>query len=102
MEGKKRTRKGRNDVHENLFGLMADVTPRGVSFLWEPYFVRGAVNLLEGDPNVGKTYCLCCIASAVSSGTPLPGQSRAKSQNVLFMSAEDDPETTLVRRLMRM
>jgi AAA domain len=103
MSGAKRSRKRRtDDIHENLFGLMADVTPRMVSFLWEPYFVRGAVNLLEGDPNVGKTYCLCCIASAVSSGTPLPGQSRAKPQNVLFMSAEDDPETTLVRRLMRM
>lgn len=99
----KSARKGRKDGRdENLFGLMADVTPRKVAFLWEPYFVRGAVNLLEGDPNVGKTYCLCCIASAVSSGTPLPGQSRAKPQNVLFMSAEDDPETTLVRRLIRM
>jgi hypothetical protein len=88
--------------HENLFGLMADVTPRQVKFLWEPYFVRGAVNLLEGDPNVGKTYCLCHIAAAISSGMPLPGQSDARPQNVLFMSAEDDPETTLVRRLMRM
>lgn len=88
--------------HENLFGLMADVTPRQVKFLWEPYFVQGAVNLLEGDPNVGKTYCLCHIAAAVSSGAPLPGQPKAKPQNVLFMSAEDDPETTLVRRLIRM
>lgn len=88
--------------HENLFGLMADVTPRRVKFLWEPYFVHGAVNLLEGDPNVGKTYCLCHIAAAVSAGIPLPGQSRSKPQNVLFMSAEDDPETTLVRRLIRM
>jgi hypothetical protein len=88
--------------HENLFGLMADVTPRQVKFLWEPYFVQGAVNLLEGDPNVGKTYCLCHIAAAVSSGTPLPGQSKARPQNVLFLSAEDDPETTLVRRLIRM
>lgn len=88
--------------HENLFGLMADVTPRQVKFLWEPYFVHGAVNLLEGDPNVGKTYCLCHFAAAVSSGAPLPGQSKGKPQNVLFMSAEDDPETTLVRRLIRM
>lgn len=88
--------------HEGLFGLMANVTPRDVSFLWEPYFVRGAVNLLEGDPNVGKTYCLCAIASAVSSGKPLPGQVKVEPQGVLFMSAEDDPETTLVKRLIRM
>lgn len=88
--------------HEGLFGLMANVTPRDVSFLWKPYFVRGAVNLLEGDPNVGKTYCLCAIASAVSSGTPLPGQGQVEPHGVLFMSAEDDPETTLVKRLIRM
>lgn len=87
---------------EELFESMANVTPREVDFLWEPYFVRGAINLLEGDPNVGKTYLLCEIAAAISSGRPLPGQSEGKPANVLFMSAEDDPETTLVRRLMRM
>lgn len=87
---------------EGLFQTMSNVTPREVEFLWEPYFVRGAVNLLEGDPNVGKTYLLCEIAAAVSAGRDLPGQEGAEPRNVLFMSAEDDPETTLVRRLMRM
>jgi hypothetical protein len=87
---------------DGLFETMSNVTPREVDFLWEPYFVRGAVNLLEGDPNVGKTYLLCEIAAAVSAGRDLPGQAEAAPRNVLFMSAEDDPETTLVRRLMRM
>ena len=87
---------------EALFDTMDNVTPRDVSFLWEPYLVQNAVNLLEGDPGIGKTYLLCCIAAAISSGGPLPGRPRGKPANVLFMSAEDDPETTLVRRLMRM
>lgn len=87
---------------DELFESMANVTPREVDFLWEPYFVRGAINLLEGDPNVGKTYLLCEIAAAISGGRSLPGQSKGKPANVLFMSAEDDPETTLVRRLIRM
>jgi len=87
---------------EGLFLSMADVEPREVDFLWRPYFVRGSINLLEGDPNVGKTYLLCEIAAAVSAGRSLPGQRRVKPRNVLFMSAEDDPETTLVPRLMRM
>lgn len=87
---------------DGLFEAMSNVTPREVDFLWEPYFVRGAVNLLEGDPNVGKTYLLCEIAAAVSAGRDLPGQKGAEPRHVLFMSAEDDPETTLVRRLMRM
>lgn len=87
---------------EGLFQSMANVTPRDVDFLWYPYLVRGAVNLLEGDPNVGKTYLLCAIAAAVSAGRPLPDQPEGKAGNVLFLSAEDDPETTLVRRLIRM
>lgn len=87
---------------EGLFETMANVTPREVEFLWEPYLVRGTVNLLEGDPNVGKTYLLCEIAAARSAGRPLPGQRKTQPGNVLFLSAEDDPETTLVHRLIRM
>lgn len=88
--------------HEDLFTLMADVTPRDVEFLWKPYFVRGAVNLLEGDSNVGKTYFLCWLAAIASSGRKLPGGEVIEPQRVLFLSAEDDPETTLVKRMMRM
>lgn len=69
---------------------MANVTPRDVDFLWEPYFVRGAINLLEGDPNVGKTFLFCELAAAVSSGRGLPGQKKPRAANVLFMSAEDE------------
>jgi len=88
--------------HEGLFSLMADVTPRDVAFLWKPYFVRGAVNLLEGDSNVGKTFFLCWLAAIASAGGTLPGQGTIDPQSVLFMSAEDDPETTLVKRFARM
>jgi hypothetical protein len=81
---------------------MVDVEPRQVEFSWFPYLVRGAVNLLEGDPGTGKTYLLCTIAACFSAGIPLPGQNDARPVSVLFMSAEDDPDTTLVQRLMRM
>jgi hypothetical protein len=87
---------------DDRFDTMDNVTPRDVTFLWKPYLISGAVNLLEGDPGVGKTYLLCALAAAISSGGPLPGRPRGDPANVLFMSAEDDPETTLVRRLMRM
>lgn len=87
---------------DDRFDTMDNVTPRDVTFLWKPYLVSGAVNLLEGDPGVGKTYLLCAIAAAISSGGPLPGRPRGDPANVLFMSAEDDPETTLVKRLARM
>lgn len=87
---------------EDQFDTMDNVTPRDVAFLWDPYLVSGMVNLLEGDPGIGKTYLLCAIAAGISSGGPLPGRRRGQPANVVFMSAEDDPETTLVKRLMRM
>lgn len=85
-----------------LFAEMADVEPRDTKFSWYPYLVAGAVNLLEGDPGTGKTYLLCTIAACFSAGIALPGQHDPKPVNVLFMSAEDDPDTTLVKRLTRM
>lgn len=85
-----------------LFADMSAVQPRNPEFSWYPYLVRGAVNLLEGDPGTGKTYLLCTVAACFSAGIPLPGQTKARPASVLFMSAEDDPDTTLVRRLMRM
>ena len=106
--GKKAVRKIARSVERydpadaDLFGDMSEVEPRNVEFSWFPYLVRGAVNLLEGDPGTGKTYLLCTVAACFSAGIPLPGQTKAHAANVLFMSAEDDPDTTLVRRLMRM
>lgn len=88
--------------HEDLFEVLSNVTPRKVRFLWEPYLIHGAVNLWEGDPDVGKTFVLCALAAALSSGTPLPGQGKVRAKNVLFLSAEDDAETTLVPRMIRM
>ncbi|MEM1134012.1 MAG: AAA family ATPase [Pseudomonadota bacterium] len=86
----------------DLFAEMADVKPRRVDYAWFPYLVRGAVNLLEGDPGTGKTYLLCTIAACFSAGIALPGQTKTRPTNILFMSAEDDPDTTLVPRLLRL
>lgn len=85
-----------------LFASMADVEPEDVEFLWYPYVVAGALNLLEGDPNVGKTFMLCKMAADLSAGRALPGQGALEPMHVIFLSAEDDPATTLVKRLMRM
>lgn len=103
VEGIARSISGYAAESDDLFPSMADVIPADVEFLWEPYFVRGAVNFLEGDPNVGKTYLLCKIAADVSAGRRLPGQSeRPSPQHVIFLSAEDSPEFTLQPRLNRM
>ena len=57
----------------NIFGILSDVVSRAVKFMWEPYLVYGMVNLLEGDPNVGKSYFAMHLTAMVTTGGKLPG-----------------------------
>jgi hypothetical protein len=80
---------------------MADVEPKEVDWLWYPYFPRGFLTSVEGDPGVSKSTLMCEIAARISRGDPLPGQSgRGEPQNVLMLSAEDSLAVTLHKRLV--
>jgi hypothetical protein len=45
---------------------LADVEPEDVAWLWEPYVPEGKLTLLEGDPEVGKTWLTLQIAAIVT------------------------------------
>ena len=67
----------------------------GLSWLWEPYLPRGKLALLDGDPGVGKSLLTIDLAARLSRSTPLPdGSPAARSHTTLFLSAEDDFDTT--------
>ena len=53
---------------EEFFVTADNVTPEKTSFLWFPYFVDCNVNILGGKPNTGKTWFICALMTAVSSG----------------------------------
>ncbi|MDR0490211.1 MAG: AAA family ATPase [Oscillospiraceae bacterium] len=80
-----------------------DVEIRPVRWLWRDVIVRGALNSVQGIAGIGKTYLICAIAAAVSSGGAVQSvngdMERVSGGQVLFLSGDDDPETTLVPRM---
>nr|WP_170773936.1 AAA family ATPase [Ruegeria lacuscaerulensis] len=81
------------------FTLLSKVERKEVEWLWEPLIPRGMMTILEGDPDVGKSYLAMHIASIVSQGGTLPNGAKLKSGKVLYFSQEDDPAYTIRPRV---
>jgi RecA-family ATPase len=81
---------------------MSKVVAEKVSFLWNPYIPLGKVTLLDGDPGLGKSYITLAVATAVSRGYGLPGETRRDPGRVLLMNAEDGLGDTIRPRLDQM
>ena len=86
--------------HEEAFGNLADVKEEKLKWLAHPYWVRGAVNVIEGNPGDGKSTFVVALASAVSKRAQLPFVDELGSGRVLVLSAEDDPARVLKPRFM--
>lgn len=90
--------KSRTETHPHLVPFDS-VQEEEIKWLWYPYIPFGKVTTLDGDPGIGKSWISCAIASALTTGTPLPGQKTPlPPQRVLMLSAEDGIEDTLLRR----
>jgi KaiC/GvpD/RAD55 family RecA-like ATPase len=76
------------------------VTAQEIEWLWYPYIPKGKVTVVQGDPCEGKTTFLLAVASALTTGTSLPGSSEPLPRSsVIFQSAEDGIADTLLVRL---
>jgi hypothetical protein len=68
------------------------------------YYARlayGAITLVEGGPEQGKSTILCDFAARASLGHSFPGETETREPaNVVMLIAEDDIATTVVPRLM--
>jgi len=79
--------------------LLSKIERVPVEWLWKPYLQRRAINLLSGDPGVGKSTLVCEIAAALSRGRPLPGQDALPPMNCWLMNGEDHANDTIAWRL---
>jgi putative DNA primase/helicase len=107
-----------------LIVCMNDIEPRNIQWLWPGRIPIGAITLIVGAPGAGKSFCLCDIAARVSAAAPWPDSATLNSSpnsspasdaspvspasphsattepgSVILISAEDNPHTTLRRRL---
>lgn len=90
------------DAPEIISKCAEEIEPQPVEWLWEPYIPLGTYTMLEGPPNVGKTYFACWLASALSLGTGLPGCPDFPPVKSLLIVSEDDGARTIVPRLVQL
>jgi putative DNA primase/helicase len=95
--GEAPSRKGR----ANLI-LLEKLTMTPIVWIWEGWLAKGAIHLIAGVPEAGKTSIALKIAATLSSGDSWPDWTKAKPGHVLIWTGEDDPERTIKPRLIQM
>jgi putative DNA primase/helicase len=78
----------------------SDLAPKPVCWLWTHWLALGKLHILAGAPGQGKTTIALGLAATLTVGGRWPDGSRCNPGNVLIWSGEDDPEDTLLPRLL--
>lgn len=78
----------------------ADIKPEHLTWLWPNVWLDGSLNLLTGNPGLGKTFIASHLAATITQGGKWPdGSGNAPKGDVVFMSAEDSYAAVLVHRV---
>ena len=79
----------------------SEITPKDIDFIWNGRLARGKHTCIGGEPGVGKSTVAYAIIAAITTGGMWPcGEGQAPIGNIIILSAEDDPDDTIVPRLM--
>jgi hypothetical protein len=78
---------------------VADVQPEEVSWIWPGRVARRKVNLLVGDPGLGKSMITLDAAARITRGTAWPDGGLAPLGDVVILTAEDGIADTVRPRL---
>jgi len=97
--GPKSASKGSQDASAGPDGvhgvLLSEVVPERVRWLWKSRIVLGKLNLVDGDPGLGKSAVTIDLAARVSAGKPWPDGSECEAGGVVILSAEDGLADTI-------
>ena len=75
---------------------VADLTKvRPVRFTWRPFLVKGKLNLMTGEEDMGKSTLQAWIAARATTGE-LRGDYHGRPGNVLFVGADEDDWNEIV------
>lgn len=78
---------------------MPMIAPR---WLWHDWIMQAALNILAGAPSDGKTTLAMHIVAVATTGSTWPDGTRCETPiNVLIWTGEDDPQMTLIPRLVK-
>lgn len=76
------------------------MVPKPIAWLWPAWLALGKFHLLAGAPGQGKTTINLSFIAILTSGGRWPDGSRCSPGNALIWSGEDDPQDTLLPRLL--
>ena len=99
------------ELVSHMFQRMSKIRPKPLEWAWDGLVPMGKLTLLTGDPGVGKSLVAMQVASMVSRGVKTPlgltgagavleNKKRELSRGVLIFSGADQPEDTLLPRLV--
>ncbi len=92
------------EAHEQQAVILtcgADIGLKPVEWLWRDWLALGKFHILAGAPGQGKTtLAVGAMAATVTLGGRWPDDSRCEPGNVVIWSGEDDPNDTLLPRLL--
>jgi hypothetical protein len=74
--------------------------PKPISWIWANRIARGKMTVAGGDPGGGKSMLSVDWAARMSTGRKWPDGTQAPKCKSALVSAEDDPEDTIVPRLI--
>jgi RecA-family ATPase len=87
---------------DNTFKTLSEIQAKDIEWLWEPLIPYSKTTILEGDPEIGKSYLCMHLAALVSKGGKLPDGTRVAKGKVLYISSEDDAADTIRPRMEQM
>ena len=80
--------------------IAAEVQEEPLRWLWQNRLLIGHVNILGGNPGVGKSMIAVDAASRVSTGRPWPDGSPCEQGQVMYCTTEDGVADTVKPRLI--
>ena len=80
------------------FALASEIHTAKVEWVWPGYIAKGAITMIDGLPDQGKSTLTCDIAARISAGIPFPGGGEVKPRMVVMINGEDfAPQVTIPR-----
>ncbi len=92
------------DTFDTILVKAGTIQPRKIEWLWRGRIPLGKLTTFAGATSIGKTFALCDITARVSKGMDWPDSNGecCEAGDVLFITGEDDPDDTLVPRLIEL
>lgn len=89
------------DNGDQLLSVNAgDLQSQDLVWFWHNRFPQGSVNIIAGEPGVGKSFWTLDTAARITTGRPWPDiEGDNPNGSALLLSCEDTLEYTILRRL---